>query len=124
MAEFYTDHNVAISVAAELRALGHGAHTARDRGLEAAGDDEHLLVAAEQGWILITHNRQHFRLLHAAWRRWTTAWYVSSRHAGILLLEQGIPPAQLAWEIHHFIPPNQPLSNTLYEWRRGSWTRH
>jgi hypothetical protein len=125
VAAFYTDHNVSIWVAPELRAKGHRASTVRDLGLESAGDDEHLLVAAQRGWILITHNRQHFILLHNAWSRWTTAWNVSWRHPGILILEQGIlPPDGLATEIHQLVQANQSLVGRLYEWRRRTWTQH
>ena len=56
MANFYTDHDVSLRVASLLRQLGHTAVTARDLGLERAGDDEHLLTAAQRGWILVTHN--------------------------------------------------------------------
>ena len=125
MAAFYTDHNVSIWLAPELRAKGHSASTARDLGLEAAGDDEHLLVAAQQGWILITHNRQHFILLHNAWSHWTAAWNVSWSHPGILILEQGIlPPDGLATEVDHLVQATPTLMGRLYEWRRRTWTQH
>lgn len=91
MASFYTDHNVALQVALLLRQAGHTAVTARDLGLERAGDDVHLLMAAQHGWMLVTHNRQHFILLHDAWLRWFHAFEVSVRHAGVLLPPHGFP---------------------------------
>ena len=91
MASFYTDHDVALQVALLLRQIGHTAITARDLGLERAGDDEHLLTAAQRGWILVTHNRQHFLLLHDAWRRWLRVFGVSTVHAGILHTPAWIP---------------------------------
>jgi len=86
VASFDTDHDVALQVAVLLREHGHMALTARAIGLERAGDHEHLLTAAQRGWILVTHNRQDFFLLHDAWRRWFQVLNVSVVHAGILNL--------------------------------------
>lgn len=108
MASFYTDHNVALQVALLLRQAGHTAITARDLGLERAGDDAHLLVAAPHGWILITHNRQHFLLLHDAWRRWLQVFGVSAMHAGILIPPHGLP-AQTVRLLHEFLTAGFPL---------------
>ena len=64
MAALYTDHNVARALARLLQARGHAVTTAHDLGLDGASDDEHLLVAAQRGWTLITNNRDDFVLLH------------------------------------------------------------
>ena len=53
MASFYPDHDVALRVAVLLREHGHMALTARDIGLERAGDHEHLLMAAQRGWLAV-----------------------------------------------------------------------
>ena len=123
MANFYTDHNVALQVAILLRQAGHTAITARDLGLERAGDDEHFLVAAQHSWILVTHNRQHFSLLHDAWRRWFQTFGVLAMHAGILIPPHGLP-AQTVGLLHEFLTSGLPLSNELYTWRPdGGWLR-
>ncbi len=57
MADFYADQNISLDLIALLRGRGHTAFTARDLGLERARDDEHLLVAAEHGRMLLTYNR-------------------------------------------------------------------
>jgi predicted nuclease of predicted toxin-antitoxin system len=122
VASFYTDHDVALQVALLLRQIGHTAITARDLGLERAGDDEHLLTAAQRGWILVTHNRQHFLLLHDAWRRWLRVFGVSTVHAGILIPPHGFP-SQTVQLLHDFLTSGLPLSNELYVWRSSSgWT--
>lgn len=124
MTDFYLDHNVARGVAPELRSRGHTARTASDIGLDAAGDDEHLIVAAQNGWTLITHNRKDFALLHDAWQRWTNVWQVPERHAGILLVPQTWPADQIAREIDLFVQTPQLLTNQLYEWRSSrGWVR-
>ena len=123
MASFYTDHDVALQVAVLLRAHGHMALTARAIGLERAGDHEHLLTAAQRGWILVTHNRQDFFLLHDAWRRWLQVLNVSVVHAGILILPHGLP-RQTVQLLEDFLLSGLPLSNELYVWRPLSgWTQ-
>ena len=123
MANFYTDHDVSLRVAVLLRQVGHTAITARDRGLERAGDDEHLLIAAQRSWILVTHNRQHFFLLHDAWRRWLEVFGVPVIHAGILIPPHGFP-GQTVQLLYDLLASGLLLSNELYVWRSGAgWTR-
>ena len=121
MADFYLDHNVALELATDLRALGHTTRTARDLGLEAAADDEHLMRAAQEGWILVTHNRKHFHLLHYAWVRWTAVWRVAWRHSGILLLPPDVPSQTLAQHIHWLIQSTPSIAGELHELRLGYW---
>ncbi len=126
MADFYADQNISLDLIALLRGRGHTAITARDLGLERARDDEHLLVAAERGRMLLTYNRDDFELLHDAWRRWSRAWQVTAAHAGILIAPH--PPhrsvAEAAREIDSLLASGYPLANELYRWRPvGGWVR-
>ena len=121
MAEFYTDHNVALSLVADLQTVGHTARAARDLGLAAVGDDEHLLRAAQEGWILVTHNQKHFHLLHNAWLRWTAAWQIAWRHSGILLVPHNVPSRDLAQHIHLLVPSGSSLAGQLHQWHSGYW---
>jgi hypothetical protein len=86
---FYIDNDVSRAVAPLLREAGHDAVSAENLRLDRAGDEEHVLVAAEQRRVFITHNERDFLLLHDAWRRWTTAWHMSQQHAGIVVVPQG-----------------------------------
>lgn len=120
MANLCLDHNVSLEIARLLRPL------AKDIGLDRAGDDEVLLSAAQQGRILVSHNYKDFRLLHNAWRRWSTAWGVARAHTGILIVAQ-LPPVwheRIADELNDFIGKGQPLANELWHWRPASgWQR-
>lgn len=116
MAALHLDHNVARHVGVHLRAMGHDVTSAQREGLSRAGDDEHLLVAAEQDRVIITHNRKDFFLLHDAWRRWSAAWQVRPRHAGILVIPTW-PPEEAARELNTFLQRGLPLSNKLYSWQ-------
>lgn len=118
MAAFYLDHNVAFGIAQFLQARGHRATTARSIGLDTARDDEHFLKAAEQGWILVTHDWHDFFLLHDAWLRWSAAWQVNAEHSGILTIPQhGLSFARAAEELSAFVALGLPLVNELYRLR-------
>ena len=97
--------------------MGHGVRTVRDLGLQRAGDEEHMLLAARNRWIIVTHNANHFKLLHDAWY----AWQVAMVHGGILIAPHG-PPEMLARLVGTFPHMDLPIANRLYEWRRhGGW---
>lgn len=127
MADVYLDHNVDADLAEELRRGGATARTAADLGLERAPDEEHLLVAAQNAWILVSHNRKDFVLLHGAWRRWFAAYAVSPApvHAGVLIIPQAVwTPEVAAAEIAAFVASKVPLTNELYIWQRSrGWVR-
>lgn len=96
MADFHLDHNLARELAEHLRRAGHSAQTARELGMERAGDEAHVSRAARMGWTLITHNAKDFALLQAAWSRWSREWEVEAHHARILVLIPAVPPFQAA----------------------------
>lgn len=126
MAALYIDHNVSRETSARLRQSGHTVLETRERGAVRATDDEQLLIAASENWVLITHNRKDFELLHDAWRRWSAAWKIAPTHAGILVLPQEAPwtPAILATEIESFLLSGVALNTELYQLKTsGTWER-
>ena len=126
MAGIYTDNDVPLRVAPLLRARGHDVTTTRDLGRTAARDDDQLLLAAQRGWTLVTHNRRDYELLHDAWRRWFSAFGIVEMHAGILVLPQKpqLSAEQIAQEVDALLTSGAPLANELYRWQRlGGWLR-
>jgi hypothetical protein len=121
MAAIYIDHDVAVNVARRLEALGHTATTARSLNLTGAPDGYHLLLASQSGWLLITHNRKDFELLHDAWLRWSKAWGASATHGGILVLPHGDSEAN-AQRVNDFIAGRSSLGNSYHEWTNAGWT--
>jgi hypothetical protein len=111
MARVSIDNDVATALAQILTAAGHPAVTARGQGMDAADDDEQLLFAAQHGWVLVTHNRGDFELLHKAWWRWSAAWGVSVHHAGILVIEQ-IPMRPFVQPLVDFLTNADPPPNS------------
>ena len=119
MANLYTDQNVSAQIVPLLQARGHQIVAARQLGLERAGDERHLLTAARNDWILITNDRDDFRLLHDAWLLWSADWQVARTHAGILIGIQEWPAMRAADKIDTFLLRNPRLVNRLYEFRTG-----
>lgn len=122
MASLYLDHDVAVRLVPSLPARGHSVRHARDEGQAHAGDEAILLYTARRGWVLVTHNRADFRLLHAAWQCWRAAWRMTEQHAGILIIEQR-PTDELAPALEHVLKAAPPLTGTLYEWTRTNGCR-
>ena len=110
------------ALARELNARGHAAYTARDLGLAAAADPVQLRSAAQDGRILVTHNKGDFLLLHRAWRDWMPG----SPHAGILIMkQQQLLVPEMARAIHSFVMGGRDLTNQAYAWMAsGRWVRH
>lgn len=116
MADFFIDHDVALYVAPGLHAHGHQAFTARDVGDPTAADPEHLLIAAANRWILVSHNAADWSLLHLAWSRWAHEWGTPKVHAGILIIPHGAP-RDSARLVHQFVSGETTLENRMYEYR-------
>ena len=122
MADFYLDHDVAIRVAPALRDLGHTAITPRDLGTERANDADHLLGAATDSRVLVTHNAKDFMLLHHAWELWQTAWLVAAPHSGILVLPHGTLADNVQRLVAFVGTPRAPIAGQLHRWQSGGWT--
>jgi hypothetical protein len=129
LAELYIDSNVALEVAEFLRTAGHIAVTARQLGREGNTDNEHLLVASQDGRIFLTHNEQDFILLHDAWRRWSAAWGVAAHQAGILIVPQerryGIDwrPEAVSQAVISCLQQGSPVAGYLFRRKEAGWGR-
>ena len=101
-------------------ALGHDVVTSPDLGMDGQDDDQHLLAAANDGRILVTHNGRDFIVLNPAWRHWSQAWNTPADHAGILIVPQAphMQPDVAAGELDA-IQSRESLINECwhYEWR-------
>lgn len=128
MAVLYLDENVAVELAVVLQRYGHNACTAADGRRLGASDAHQLRYAAQRNWIILTHNRYDFHLLHTAWLLWSDAWHNAQQHAGIRIIEQSRRLDSIAYArlIADFVAsPEHQLRNTLYDWKpmRG-WLRY
>jgi hypothetical protein len=127
MASIYFDENMSLLLEMLLRVRGYAVFSTVSERRLGSPDPHQLLFAAEHGWILVTHNRRDYRLLHDAWHLWSHAWNTNRRHSGILVLDQvpGQPVEEMAELIHELVhDASASLSNGLYDWRLATgWRR-
>ena len=123
MVTLYADYDVAFGIVEALRGLGHIVATTRDIGQEDARDDEQLMTASVNGWVLVSHNRQDFIDLHFAWLHWSRVWSVPAVHAGIVIIPQQVWTLRRAAEVvDRFLARHHDLRNTLHICdREGHW---
>jgi hypothetical protein len=121
--DLYLDNDLPTDLVNDLFVLGHVSIHSRTRNATRASDPAQLLTAAQQGWVLVTHNRHDFEMLHIAWRLWGQVYGSIPSHAGILILPQ-IPRYDYAAPLNDFLSTHtDPLTDELhvYDRRRGWW---
>ncbi len=92
---FYLNENIAIRLADLLSQKDiKSVHTLRV-GNQGASDEAQLEYAATNNYVLLTHNRRHFRRLHNRWVQ------NQKSHAGIVIVRCA-EPDNLAERIHAF----------------------
>jgi hypothetical protein len=69
VAIFYADENILFALNDALRFHGHAVFTTRDERRLGATDGSQLLYAADRGWIVLTHNRSDFTMMHGIYGR-------------------------------------------------------
>lgn len=113
MADFYLDEDVSHSLKPLLESVGHGVTTTRQQRREGASDGNQFLYAATSAWIMITHNKKDFELLHDAWIHWTTAWNLNHRYHGVLIISQLVLPQDNAAAIDALLSAHPNVENQL-----------
>ncbi len=105
MAKLYTNENVPLPVAEELRLLGHDVMTVQESGLggQSVPDRTVLRFAIDQGRCLITFNRRHFVKLHE----------VTPGHLGIIVCTADSDFVALATRIDAAARGNPSVAGTL-----------
>lgn len=105
VARLYTNENVPLPVAAELRRLGHDVMTVHESGLggQSVSDRSVLEFAIDQGRGLITLNRRHFVKLHEE----------TPGHPGIIVCTSDSDFVALATRIDAAIRSNPSLAGKL-----------
>jgi hypothetical protein len=103
-----------------LRQRSHVVHTPRSEKTVGAHDDDHLIHAADHGYVLITRNPRDFQALHAEWQA------QARRHSGILLVYRDnnkvkdMTPGDIARAIDRLLASGLPIANEvtiLNHWR-------
>lgn len=102
-----------------MYARGYDITYAREQGLERASDAAHLLHAATQHRVLLTHNERDFLLLHQAWMLWSRSWKIAPSHAGVIALPQQErwSPRRALDEIEMILTATQSIVNEFWRWK-------
>lgn len=100
----YLNENVAVRLAQLLKQRGISAIHTLHVNPPSLSDNQQLQYAAGYGYILLTHNRKHFRHLHNEWI------YHGKKHAGILVVRHDTPE-RLAERIERFMKEIYPSLN-------------
>lgn len=118
MARFYLDHDVGLRLARLLNELGHNATTSLAEQTTTLRDSAQLLHATRNERVIVTHNKRDFVELHHAWRSWSSAWNVSERHAGVIVVPQAAnwPLRRIAREVEDVLSQANLMENRLYRW--------
>lgn len=105
MAKLYTNQNVPLPVAEELRLLGHDVMTVQESGLggQSVPDRTVLRFAIDQGRCLIRLNRRHFVKLHEE----------TPGHPGIIVCTTDSDFVALATRIDAAVRGNPSVAGTL-----------
>ena len=120
------DENVAHRAASLLRSLGLDADSAKELARLGRSDVQVLLLAAEAGQTVVTHNSTDFVMLHEAWVLWRRRWsseveqdlgasLVLSRHAGILIVPH-LASHDLAHILMQFMDAAEAIADRLFAW--------
>jgi len=112
----YFDHDVSNVVVSRIRDRGKAITSTKELGLDAAMDGMQLLTAARHGWLLITHDQTHYKVLHDAWFRWGAAWGVPQSHGGIVVLPHG-SPSFVEQLLVAFLATFSDFADKLFQWR-------
>jgi hypothetical protein len=129
LARLYLDEDFSFDIARHLQGYGHDVVTVRGLRSAGASDGTHLLRAAQDHRLLVTHNGDDFYLLHDAWLCWFRALIPPPPpvHAGILVVPQPVPktgywlPDYGAGEIDAFLSRGSPLTNRFFAWTPAGW---
>lgn len=97
--KLYTDEDVDVHVAEQLRRRGHDAVSCRDAGNAGRGlsDEWQLAFATHEGRAILIHNASDYLPIDAAW-------HASGReHAGIIAVEQNTALGDLVRRTQHHL---------------------
>lgn len=113
MARFYTNENLPLQVATDLRALGHDVLTCFEAGNanKAIPDDEVLAFAMSEQRIFVSHNKRHFLRIHHQ---------RTQQHAGIVLCTVDKDFAGQAKRIHGATAATTDMTDQLIRVNRPS----
>ena len=114
--KFYVDECVPPKTATLLRRAGFDAVWAGHVSHRGWDDPGHLVYAYENGYTLVTEDRNDFQTLHRLWTLLTTKGYMSISHLGILTSTMSIRPTSWMAFIQRLVASGESLSSAFFIW--------
>ncbi len=123
--KFYVDECVPPSTATELRRMGFDAVWAGHVSHRGWDDPGHLVYAFENGYTVITDNRNDYRLLHRLWTLLLQKNYIGMSHLGILTATRQLRPPSWIIFVQQLISAKETLTSAFFVWddANQSWQK-
>lgn len=114
--KFYVDECVAPATVTALRRKGFDAVWAGHVSHLGWDDPDHLVYAFENGYTVITDNRNDYRLLHRLWTLLLQKNYISMSHLGILTATRQLRPLSWITFVQQLISAKETLTSAFFVW--------
>jgi len=114
--KFYVDECVPPGTATALRKSGFDAVWAGHVSHRGWDDPNHLVCAFENGYTVITENRNDYRLLHGLWTLLLQKNYVAKSHLGILTATEQLRPPSWVTFVQRLISARETLASAFLIW--------
>lgn len=92
----YLNENIEYPVKGHLEGAGFSVVHTLDAGNGGKSDDFQLEFSTEKNWVMVTHNRRDFRVIH---QKWSAS---KKTHGGIIVIGSVGQPAVIAQRIAKF----------------------
>lgn len=114
--KFYLDECVPPGTVTALRKKGFDAVWVGDVSHRGWDDPDHLVYAFENGYTVITENRNDYKLLHRLWTLLLQKHYISVSHLGILTATKHIRPPSWVTFVQQLISAKETLTSAFFVW--------
>ena len=123
--KFYVEEEVARQTVDVLRGAGFDAVYARDLSHYAWSDPRHLVYAVENGYTVVTANKNDFLSLHELWTLLEQKRYLPLSHVGILTARKQLRPRLWLGFIQRLVSSGESLTSALFVWDEAtqSWQK-
>ena len=114
--KFYVDECVPLGTVTALQNEGFDAVWVGHVSHLGWNDPRHLVYALENGYTIITENRDDYKLLHQLWTLLLQKNYISVSHLGILTATKQIRPPSWVTFVQQLISAQETLTSAFFVW--------
>ena len=114
--KFYVDECVPPGTVTALRKKGFDAVWVGDVSHRGWDDPDHLVYAFENGYTVITENKNDYQMLHRLWTLLLQKNYIGVSHLGILTATKQLRPLSWITFVQQLISAKEPLNSAFFVW--------